>query len=115
MVRRLAEDFGWQPSGTQPPEGWDAEVEAIGEWNGCYSTNDGSLVTAQDALALAAALEVALASDDFEQRIRDLHRVAEEQMQSPDCRFTLPVDASGWRKDIEDFVGFCRLGGFRLY
>src|SRR5438093_232826 len=32
MVRKLAQDFGWQPSGTQPPEGWGAELEAIGEW-----------------------------------------------------------------------------------
>ena len=30
MVRKLAQDFGWQPSGTQPPEGWGAELEAIG-------------------------------------------------------------------------------------
>src|SRR3982750_4234464 len=89
IVRKLAQDFGWQPSGTQPPEGWDAELEAIGEWDGRYSSNDGSLVTTEDALALAAALELALASDDFEPKICALHQVAGEQMQSPRCRVAL--------------------------
>jgi hypothetical protein len=111
----LAEDFGWRPLGTKPPPDWDAEHEVIGEWPGDYTTNDGQLVTAQDASALGAALQAALASGDFERRIRDLHRGAEEQIQSPGCTVTLPVDVSDCRKSIEDFVGFCTKGGFRIY
>src|ERR1051325_233115 len=84
IVRKLAQDFGWQPSGTQPPEGWDAELETIGEWDGRYTSNDGSLVTVTDALALAAALEASLASGDFEQRIRVLIREATGLLESPD-------------------------------
>jgi hypothetical protein len=115
IVRVLAEDFGWHPRGTLPPPDWNDEVEKVGEWPGGYTSNDGQLVSEPDAQALGAALEATLASEDFEQRIRGLHQVAGEQMESPGCRVTLPVDASGWRKDVEDFIDFCRKGGFRLY
>ena len=115
IVRKLAQDFGWQPSGTQPPEGWDAELEAIGEWDGRYTSNDGALVAAQDALAFAAALETALASDDFDERIQTLIQEASELLQSPGSTVTLPSDAATWRKDVEGFAGFCRKGGFRLF
>ncbi len=47
----LAYQYGWEPAGTKDPEGW------VGEWHGNYSTNSGQIVAAEDARALANALE----------------------------------------------------------
>ena len=55
----LAELYGWQPLGTQPPFGRDFH-ELNAEWDGNYLTNDGQIIKAQDALSLANALEKAL-------------------------------------------------------
>jgi hypothetical protein len=55
----LAELYGWQPLGTQPPFGHDFH-ELNAEWDGNYLTNDGQIIKAQDALSLANALEKAL-------------------------------------------------------
>jgi hypothetical protein len=115
IARRLAEDFGWQPRGTLPPEGWDAEVEKIGEWDGRYTSNDGQFVTAEDALALGASLEAALASDVFETRIRSLYAGAVAQIRSGGVSVADPEsDAPAWRSSFAEFVHFCRQGGFRI-
>ena len=114
-VRRLAEDCGWQPHGTLAPSDWNPEREVIGAWDGRYTSNDGQLVTAQDALELGAALELAVGSKDFEDRIRKLDRAVTELLQSPAISVSLPHDPSSWRKDIGDFIAFCRKGGFRLF
>src|SRR5262245_6834830 len=55
----LAELYGWQPLGTQPPLEHDFH-ELNAEWDGNYLTNDGQIIKAQDALSLAYALEIAL-------------------------------------------------------
>jgi hypothetical protein len=114
MVRKLAQDFGWQPCGTEPPASWNPEPEKDGAWDGRYTSNDGQWVTTQDALALGKALEAALAADDFEQRIRGLSRGAMEQLRSPGLSVTQDVDLSAWRKGIEEFARFCRKGRFRI-
>jgi hypothetical protein len=62
-VLAIAEAYGWEPAGTNPPVGLGRS-----NWDGSYGSNDGQLVTARDARALAAAIEEAL-KDDF-QRIR---------------------------------------------
>ncbi len=67
----LAHEYGWQPAGTEigglyseePPE--DANhtrlvpVEQAGteSWDGNYTSNDGQLISAEDADAIADALE----------------------------------------------------------
>ena len=55
----LAELYGWQPIGTEPPSTLDFH-ELNAEWDGTYLTNDGQMIKANDALSLAAALEDAL-------------------------------------------------------
>ena len=55
----LAELYGWQPLGTQPPLGHDFR-ELNAEWDGNYLTNDGQIIKAQDAFSLASAIEKAL-------------------------------------------------------
>src|SRR5206468_127549 len=63
---RLAEHYGWRPSGTTLPNSELAWMPG-GRWNGNYTTNDGQTVTTADANALASALEKAvqdIPSDD---------------------------------------------------
>jgi hypothetical protein len=115
IVRRLAEDSGWLPHGTLPPSDWEPKAEAIGAWDGRYTSNDGQLVTIQDASELAAALERAIVSTEFEHRIRQLNRAGTEKLQPLGLLSALDDDASSWRKDIESFVTFCRKGAFRIF
>ncbi len=58
-VLQLAEDYGWQPAGTLPPRRIKRDA-----WDRGYASCDGQLVSADDAKALADALERGLA-DDF--------------------------------------------------
>src|SRR5438034_397715 len=57
---RLARAHGWTPRGaTQPAE--ESRYFPGGRWDGNnYTTNDGQIVSAEDAAALADALEAAL-------------------------------------------------------
>jgi hypothetical protein len=57
-VRRLGAQFGWKPRGTGPPKGWARRQPK--PWGGRYDCNDGQLVYAADARALARSLEAAL-------------------------------------------------------
>ena len=116
IVRGLAEDFGWHPRGTLPPPDWNAEVERVGEWPGGYTSNDGQLVSEPDASALGAALDAALASEDFELRIRGLCRGTTAQIRSAGIPLVGEgADASLWRSNIQEFAHFCIKGGFRLW
>ncbi len=111
IVRRLAQDFGWRPLGTEPPVDWSSART----WSGTYTSNDGQLVTAQDALALGAALEAALASHDFDSRIRGLFGRACTEVRSPGVSVAEPaIQTSDWRTAFDEFVRFCRRGGFRI-
>jgi hypothetical protein len=77
-------------------------------------SNDGQLVTAQDALALGRGLSAALTSDQFEDRIRQLIGGVTGQLHSPGFAVMLDNELSEWRKSIEAFAAFCGKGGFRL-
>ena len=80
-----AERHGWEPVGTVPGDDWrDAE-----EWSGGYFTNDGQRVTKEDALALAIAIEKAVAENDPELKEFPLRCMA--------------------------FAEFCREGGFEIW
>lgn len=77
----LAEDHGWEPAGTvfDPPDLF---------WDGSYFSNDGQVVTAEDAAGMADAITRAMAAGTVEGR---------------------------WRERIGEFVRFCRAGSFELW
>src|SRR5437870_4509592 len=57
---RLATAYGWKPMGTTQPLD-EARYFPGGRWDGNnYTTNDGQIVSADDARRLADALEAAL-------------------------------------------------------
>jgi hypothetical protein len=61
MLLRMARSYGWKPAGTQPgPDYADHNLKPTVEWDGTYLTNDGQVVMAEDAAALADAIERAL-------------------------------------------------------
>jgi hypothetical protein len=113
MVLQLAQQYGWQPQGTEPPEGMDNPQE----WAGGYGSSDGQRVTAADAKALAEALAAAVADPnlhvavmrmDSEQR-RDVQaRVGPELAAS----FVGVRDFEEYRRCLRDFSEFCRKGPF---
>ncbi len=64
---KLAYEYNWKPAGTEIG-GWEDPEHPHSEftkqlerksWNGNYTSNDGQLITAEDANAIADALEKA--------------------------------------------------------
>src|SRR5207249_11688872 len=59
-VLSLAMFYGWQPRGTRPPSITELHGLGVEDWDGTYLTNDGQIVSTEDALSLAIALEKSL-------------------------------------------------------
>jgi hypothetical protein len=131
----LARSYGWQPRGTCPPALYDFRA-LDAEWSGTYMTNDGQVVKAEDARLLAAALEQSLADipdarvpvawdpalwleDELPEWLSPAERaLIEETLQDGllDVRGTHPVDffAGSEKRQLIDFIRFCRLGSFAI-
>ena len=135
----LAMSYGWQPMGTRLSsviEGYSFDIEEWEEWDGTYLTNDGQTVIAEDALALAAALERALHDiPDFNIEIR---RVAGTKKEDALPENLSPVERAIMQAGLEHhllgltevhpfeyfagdeklhlaaFIKFCRLGSFTI-
>jgi hypothetical protein len=63
ILLRMAEFYGWKPSGTKCPVIYNTENGSYDEykdWDGSYLGNNGQKVTDEDAIALATALEKSL-------------------------------------------------------
>lgn len=144
-VLSLAHQYGWEPRGTRPGAPaymycmTEAEEKELDQnWNGNYVTNDGEIVTPEDAAAMAAALEKAL--DDIPEHNAARHKemtLAEsmaEQGCPPDRIAQMnPAVAnmliirgvetmnnfeffSGQTKDVLiRFIAFCREGAFEIW
>ena len=131
----LARLYGWQPLGTRPTPGIDFSNLGA-DWLGTYLTNDGQIVTAEDAYALAAALERSL--DDIPdtgiERDWDFsvwletdlpewfspteRKLIEEELQDGllDIMGTPPLEffAGDEKPHLVQFIRFCRLGSFKI-
>ena len=135
----LAMSYGWQPMGTRLSsviEGYSFDIEEWEEWDGTYLTNDGQTVIAEDALALAAALERALNDiPDFNIELRRAPAVKREDEPAEDLS---PVErailqaglehhllelveihpfeyfAGNEKAHLAGFIRFCRLGSFTI-
>jgi hypothetical protein len=110
----LAISYGWQPMGTLPP----SRIELYGmepeDWDGVYLTNDGQTVTAEDAWALAVALEKSL--DDIPDFNIELGWGAKSRKEDdqPDVKDVHPFEyfAGDEKQHLIEFIKFCRLGSF---
>ena len=143
----LAEAYGWEPAGTvinhtamaaqdtSPQGNVPTIVQCDDNARGDYWTNDGSIVTAADANALADAIERALRSGFRVERDRPyvppkrtLERLSlplflKLLQGSSEFRFLGNVDPEMppeevWRDHdvkLRNFVGFCRQGAFAIH
>ena len=131
----LARAFGWMAAGTQPPPFFDP-YELNADWDGTYFTNDGQIVTAEDACSLAAALERSLPKildaaiptdwnsrfwleDDLPEWFSPTEMfIIEESLQDGllDMVGIQPVDffAGSEKRNLIDLIRFCRLGRFEI-
>jgi hypothetical protein len=131
----LARLYGWQPLGTRPTPGLDFSKLGA-EWQGFYLTNDGQVVSAEDACALAAALERSLEDipdarletdwdfslcleDDLPEWLSPAERApVEGELQDGllDILGTHPLDffAGDEKQHLVQFIRFCRLGSFEV-
>lgn len=131
----LARLYGWRPMGTLPPSIYDFhKLEA--DWSGTYLTNDGQTVKAEDARSLAAALEISLndiptvnkkidwssrfwLEDDLPEWLSPEERaMIEEELEDGllDVLGTHPLEffAGDEKRQLADFIRFCRLGSFEI-
>jgi hypothetical protein len=132
----LAQIYGWRPAGTCPPRHIDF-YQLNAEWSGRYFTNDGQMVKAEDARALAAALERALdhISDATEKVDWNAEFLVEEDLPewlSPEEKDLIeeelhdtlldivhihPLDffAGAEKQYLKSLIRFCRLGSFEIF
>ncbi len=107
-VLDLGTMFGWEESGTH------LELEGEDELVGNYWANDGQWVTDDDASTLADALERALCdipSDDSNEADPTGNLSQEDQAKDALLKFF-----KGYEKDyLQEFISFCREGGFNIY
>ncbi|MDP2966429.1 MAG: hypothetical protein Q8N39_10425 [Pelolinea sp.] len=120
----LADMYGWVSLGTQPPKWHDPGKP----WNKeDYCSNNGQIVTAQDAQGIAAAIESAIQNlspaPDFQpleerkpygsalsERLDMLLRAA--QAEKPDT-VILGFDLE-YKAPLQELVDFCRQGEFKI-
>lgn len=129
----LARLYGWRPLGTHPPSMLDFNL-LNAEWNGAYLTNDGQVVSAEDAGALVCALERSL--DDIpdagmtmdwnpklwlEDDLPEWLSPEEKELVEDGLEEHSPVDsdvhpfeffAGDEKVHLIRFMRFCRLGSF---
>ena len=133
----LARHCGWKPAGTAPSD----ECEDPQSWDGNYFHNDGQVVTAPDASALADSLEQLLSNPAREQVAATVGQRMDDAINdqritpaasSPDID-NFPLDfvrqmftrfkqqsVGTWQFDarsdqyLRDFIAFCRKGSFRI-
>ena len=136
LLLKLAMTYGWQPLGT--------ELSGESNWDGTYFSNDLQIVTAEDAAALANALETALDDipdheiggekdvkfDSAEKAQKYLDAVGDSQFkwllemicfekvesyQLPNVLLTPFEYFSGEMKPVViSFIRLCRKGAFRI-
>lgn len=120
----LGQQYSWHPAGTLEPEfGHDRFVPI---WDGRYDSTDGQEVTAQDARALADALEKSL--DDIpdnpqpgqilEREGADLLGAMARDMEK--VWLNMNQHSFGFfggenKKKIEQLIEFCRRGAFFIF
>jgi hypothetical protein len=131
----LARFYGWKPMGTLPPFIYNLRKPTYGEggndrWDGTYLRNEGQIVQAEDAFALAMALQTSLddipdvnpereltMQDDLPEWLSPKEKAMirdglEEIEQSPLGILPFEYFAGDGKQNLVDFIHFCRLGEF---
>ena len=105
-VLSLAMFYGWQPMGTRAPSMTELHGLSTEDWDGTYLTNDGQIVVTEDALSLAMALEKSL--DDIPDFNLDYYSLDLDKINP------FEFFAGDEKRQLLDFIKFCRLGSFLI-
>jgi hypothetical protein len=132
----LAHEYGWEPAGTEPPQ-WiatnpdgsiDHEMTAMysrskENWDGSYFSNDGQYVTDEEAASIADALERALddiPDEETEAKVEAIKLQPWLAYGSRGPQYDIPLSlidkfsGRSRKKQVKDFMAFCRAGGFSV-
>ena len=112
QVLKLAEMYGWRTAGTLPPEDLDTE------WDGDYFLNDGEVVTADDAKAIAEALTKAM--DDIPGHDAMKHKTGKspkgvDYVKDGAAFSPFEFFSGKGKKHLREFISFCRRGSFQIW
>jgi hypothetical protein len=116
LALAVARHYGWEPAGIPKPAAWDEE--AYGRWKDEYYVNAGQQVTAEDAAALTAALDRAVAAPDFIETVVHIKDQLNEVVvqHNPKWRDDLHSasreQAEGFRARLVEFADLTRQGPF---
>ena len=116
LALAVARHYGWKPAGIPKPAKWDDKK--YGPWEEEYCMNAGQEVTEEDAGALTAALDRAVAAPDFVETVaRTVDELNEAVAQhNPKWRDDLKPasreEAEGFRARLVEFAGLTRQGPF---
>lgn len=134
-VLMLAQAYGWDPAGTIPPRHMVAgDLSRAEQWTGRYDSNEGQVVAAGDAVALADALERALPAVPEESQVqltpeqREIQAVIAAAFDSLSVEERALLDLNpadpalppieffgGHRGKLRGFAEFCRRGQFEIW
>jgi hypothetical protein len=98
-IMTLALAHGWKPLGTRLSDDYGIDPD----WDGGYGSNDGQVVTAEDADALATALERALACHPCDDVC--VHGEPRDEV----------ICFREGRAWLRQMIAFFRQGGFAIY
>ena len=130
----LARLYGWRPMGTHPPSFHSFHL-LNADWHGAYLTNDSQTVKAEDALALADALQKSLddipdfniiemdwnpkfwIEDDLPEWLSPSEKVFMEEGLEDELLDIMGIHpfeffAGGEKRRLTEFIRFFRLGSF---
>ena len=116
LALAVARHYGWEPAGIPKPATWDEKE--YGPWEDEYWMNAGQEVTADDAVALAAALDRAVAAPDFVEVVVRIKDELNEEVarHDPKWRDDLPAasrdQAEAFRPRLVELAGLSRRGRF---
>ncbi len=117
----LSQRWGWQPTGTEPPQGMAAE-----NWGGSYYSSDGQRCRVEDAFRLAEAIDRFLSgvppfsgvtpADEERERLRRFVTTAELHFGGhPVGEPHAWLGSDEGRRFLCGFVLFCQKGAFDLW
>jgi hypothetical protein len=106
----FADEYGWQPEGTIPPENHDAEA-----WHGRYDSKEGQTVSMQDAQALVEALGIAINDKAYEHRVENAYLPLQSDLRKLFSVRSKP-EFNPWKilKQIKVFIAFAEGNEFCL-
>lgn len=109
LCLQVAEEHGWTPSGTYPPDDYREPLN----WTGGYQSNDGQWISAFDARSLSDALKESL--NDSARATKAAHSVLPPAVATTLCWISDPPSSVINADHLQRVIAFLRLGAFQIW